>query len=429
MTRLPRARCEHAVCWRLALGARPRPQGQRHAVRQLPDVQAHCVRQDVCAHPTEVTDFIDHIRPTTTFNNPLSLSFILSVPKPAAAEVSAEMSSDATAASCATTLTPILLQSLYKIPAAESSNSIAVAGFIEQFTRPADLKSFTKFRTNMVSSTTFKTQLLGGGKNSQGASTAGVEANLDIQYIVGIATGVPVFFVSVGESSQDGDLEGFLDIVNFLSDEDDVAQAMSTSSPRSKLCTAYAAFGARGTSVLFASGDGGVEGGQSQTCTKYQAAFPAGCPFPSAVGSVHGTSPEADSTFSSGGFSNYWGVRRRRRVSQGAGHDHQRGPLHCLRPRVGVAAQGENVRIASGGTFFASVTALRNGQLIATGNAPLSSTCDFTGWAGWAGSMPTRRYSTMLPPAAGVKGWDPVCVFRRCHRSLVAYLSIAGSSE
>jgi tripeptidyl-peptidase-1 len=53
--------------------------------------------------------------------------------------------------------------------------------------------------------------------------------NLDIQYTIGVATGVPVYFVSVGDSFQDGDLEGFLDIVNFLSDEDDVPPVMTTS--------------------------------------------------------------------------------------------------------------------------------------------------------------------------------------------------------
>lgn len=167
------------------------------------------------------------------------------------------------------------------------SNSIAVAGFIDQFAQRADLKTFLKsFRTDISSSTTFTTQTLDGGKNTQGAADAGIEANLDVQYTIGVATGVPVFFVSVGDSFQDGDLGGFLDIVNFLSDEDDVPQVMTTSYGENetdmskalafKLCTAYAAFGARGTSILFASGDGGVEGGQSQSCTKYQAAFPAG---------------------------------------------------------------------------------------------------------------------------------------------------------
>ncbi|KAJ7260335.1 hypothetical protein B0H12DRAFT_380561 [Mycena haematopus] len=42
-----------------------------------------------------------------------------------------------------------------------------------------------------------------------------------VQYTVSIATGALVFFVHVGESYQDGDLEGFVGIANFLSGEDD----------------------------------------------------------------------------------------------------------------------------------------------------------------------------------------------------------------
>ncbi|KAJ7133390.1 family S53 protease [Mycena epipterygia] len=385
--------------------------------------------------PTEVADFIDHIHPTTIFNNPISLSPVLSVPQPASA-----VSADA-AASCATTITPTCLQSLYKIPttaATESSNSIAVAGFIEQFARRADLKSFlTSFRSDMSSSTTFTTQELDGGKNSQGASAAGIEANLDIQYTVGVATGVPVFFVSVGESFQDGDLEGFLDIVNFLSDEDSVPQVMSTSYGENetdmskalafKLCTAYAAFGARGTSVLFASGDGGVEGGQAQTCTTYQAAFPAGCPFLTAVGSVHGTSPETASTFSSGGFSNYWGAPDYQSTAVAAFLKAQgttnKGLFNASgRGYPDVSAQGENVQIVSGGTtegvdgtscstpIFASVIGLLNDQLIAAGNSPLGF---LNPWL-YANPSMLNDVTTGSNPGCGAKGftaragWDPV---------------------
>ena len=56
-----------------------------------------------------------------------------------------------------------------------------------------------------------------------------VPQNLDIQYTVGIATGVPTVFISVGENFQDGDLEGFLDVVNFLLDEDAPPTVMTTS--------------------------------------------------------------------------------------------------------------------------------------------------------------------------------------------------------
>ncbi|KAJ7455770.1 family S53 protease [Mycena latifolia] len=386
--------------------------------------------------PVEVADFISHIHPTTTFNNPLSLSPVLSAPQPVSA-----VSSDATAASCATTVTPACLQSLYKIPttsATESSNSIAVAGFIDQFARRADLKTFLKsFRSSMDSSTTFTTQELDGGKNSQGASQAGIEANLDIQYTIGVATGVPVFFVSVGDSFQDGDLEGFLDIVNFLSDEDDVPQVMTTSYGENetdmskalafKLCEAYMAFGARGTSVLFASGDGGVEGGQAQSCTKYQAAFPAGCPYLTAVGSTHGISPEIASTFSSGGFSNYWGAPDYQADAVAAYLKAQgttnKGLFNASgRGYPDVSAQGENVQIVSGGTtegvdgtscsspIFASVIGLLNDQLIAAGNSPLGF---LNPWL-YANPDMLNDVTTGSNPGCGAKGfaakagWDPV---------------------
>jgi tripeptidyl-peptidase-1 len=48
----------------------------------------------------------------------------------------------------------------------------------------------------MSSSTTFTQQLLDGGSNSQTLSNAGVEADLDIQYTVGLATDVPTVFIS-----------------------------------------------------------------------------------------------------------------------------------------------------------------------------------------------------------------------------------------
>ncbi|KAJ6487201.1 family S53 protease [Mycena vitilis] len=392
--------------------------------------------------PTEVADHIATVHPATTFNNPISLSPVLSTPKPAAA-VAANLSADATKASCATSITPACLQSLYKIPTTPatepiSKNSIAVAGFIDQFAQTADLKSFLKsFRTDISSSTTFKLQTLDGGKNTQSASKAGVEANLDIQYTIGVATGVPTYFVSVGDSFQDGDLEGFLDIVNFLSDEDDVPPVMSTSYGENetdmskalafKLCEAYMAFGARGTSVLFASGDGGVEGGQAQSCTKYQAAFPAGCPYLTAVGSVHGTSPETASTFSSGGFSNYWGAPDYQSDAVAAFLKAQgttnKGLFNASgRGYPDVAAQGENVQIVSGGStegvdgtscstpIFASVIALLNDQLIAAGNAPLGF---LNPWL-YANPDMLNDVSAGSNPGCGAKGfaakagWDPV---------------------
>jgi len=53
--------------------------------------------------------------------------------------------------------------------------------------------------------------------------------NLDIQYTVGVATGVPVTFVSVGDNYQDGDDNGFLDIINALLGQSAPPQVLTTS--------------------------------------------------------------------------------------------------------------------------------------------------------------------------------------------------------
>lgn len=52
--------------------------------------------------------------------------------------------------------------------------------------------------------------------------------NLDVQYTIGLATGVPVDFISVGIYSYDG-VGGFLDTANYVLSEDSSAYVMTTS--------------------------------------------------------------------------------------------------------------------------------------------------------------------------------------------------------
>ncbi|KAJ7016424.1 subtilisin-like protein [Mycena alexandri] len=408
--------------------------------------------------PAEVVQYIDEVHPSTTFNSPISLQPVVSMPQPdsrrhrkgnkggkgggGSSGSSGNSATNSTAAdSCDTDVTPECLQTLYNIPATpatQASNSIAVAGFIDQFAQKADLQQFlTALRPDLSPQTTFSLETLDGGSNTQGAAEAGVEANLDVQYTVGVATKVPVVFVSVGEQSQDGDLGGFLDIVNFISGQKTIPQVMTTSygeneadiSPAlaTKLCNAYMALGARGTSVLFASGDGGVEGGSAQSCTTFQAAFPAGCPYLTAVGAVHGTAPETASTFSSGGFSNVFGVADYQKDAV-AGYltalgNTNKGLFNVSgRGYPDVAAQGENVQIVSGGTtqgvagtscsspIFASVVALINDQLIAAGKSPLGFLNPFL----YENAAALNDVTTGSNPGCGTQGfpaktgWDPV---------------------
>lgn len=78
---------------------------------------------------------------------------------------------------------------------------------------------------------------------------------------------------------------------------------MQSESYKESLCTQFQKLGARGVSIIFASGDSGTG---CDLCVRFQASFPATCPFVTSVGAtqfITGTSgPEsAVSQFGSGG--------------------------------------------------------------------------------------------------------------------------------
>ena len=134
--------------------------------------------------------------------------------------------------SCEQGITPACLQTLYGIPATlatESSNSLGVSGFNNEFAQEADLYNFlVEFRPDLSPSTTFSLQSIDGGENLQGPGNNGSEANFDIQYTVGVASGVPTTFISAGEEKQD-DLDQYLDMVHFLLDESNPPHVLTTS--------------------------------------------------------------------------------------------------------------------------------------------------------------------------------------------------------
>ncbi|KAJ7114150.1 family S53 protease-like protein [Mycena crocata] len=356
--------------------------------------------------PVALQDHIDFLHPTTSFTRPLSSRptfHALNTTKVVAPIPDSLKRAHVMPLACGSIITPACLQAIYGVPATaatQSSNRLGVSGFIEQWANQADLKQFlTNFRTDMNSATTFALQTLDGGINSQTRANAGVEANLDIQYTVGLATKVPVTFISVGEASTDG-LDGFMDIITAVSkepkgtrpnvlttsygfDESDLSRPVANS-----LCNAYMQLGALGTSILFSSGDGGVSGSQSKSCTNFVPTFPSDCSYVTSVGATGGIS-EIASSFSSGvGFSNYFAVPPYQTAdvakyltslgSTNSGKFNRTG-----RGFPDVAAQGENFEIAWNsqvGTVdgtscssptFAAIIALLNDQLIAAGKPPL----------------------------------------------------------
>ncbi|KAJ6566546.1 family S53 protease [Mycena capillaripes] len=363
--------------------------------------------------PASLTQHVEFFHPTTIFAPPLASrpQFVAASPAKRA-----NPGSDDLPGSCTSTMTPGCLQELYGIPTTpvtQKSNTLGVAGFIDQWANQADLTVIsadtflTSLRTDINSSTTFALETLDGGSNPQNRSQAGVEADLDTQYTIGIATGVPVIFISAGDDNPDG-LSGFLDMIILLINDPSRPSVLTTSysfqaetdlslSVAINLCNTYMQLGALGTSLLFASGDGGVSGGQPQSCGDYVPPFPAGCPFITSVGSTGGINQfpgisEVGSSFSSGGFSNYFPIPDYQAKDVAAylawldslGTIPEDGRFNRSgRGFPDVSAQGENYEIVVDNQFgtvagtscstplFASVIALLNAELVATGKPTL----------------------------------------------------------
>ncbi|ETW82604.1 serine protease S53 [Heterobasidion irregulare TC 32-1] len=392
--------------------------------------------------PASLQGHLDFVHPTIIFPTSLNRKPVVAIPLPKVKSVVADanLTSNAVPSSCSTTVTPACLQAMYGIPttlATQSSNKIAVTGYIDQYPQKSDLKSFlASLRKDLSSSTTFTLETLDDGSDPQSSSDAGLEANLDVQYTIGVASGVPTVFISVGDDSNDG-IFGFLDTANHLlaettpphvmttsygSDESDISRSLANN-----LCNAYAQLGARGTSVFFSSGDGGVSGSQSQSCTTFVPTFPSGCPYVTSVGATSGY-PETSAAFSSGGFSNYWGVPS----YQTSAHSTYLSALGSTnsgkynasgRGFPDIAAAGHSVEIYHQGSaatvdgtscsspIFASIITLLNDELVAAGDSPLGFLNPFlysTGLSALSDITTGDNPGCSTNGFPAKAGWDPV---------------------
>ncbi|KAL1949193.1 hypothetical protein VTO73DRAFT_10999 [Trametes versicolor] len=395
--------------------------------------------------PADVSEHVTFVYPTTQFIPPPTrapaVRVVNRIPKSTKRTTSKRAAVDA---QCATTISPACLIELYNIPttpASAAGNSLGVSAFDNEVANKDDLADFLSQARPDITNGTFAVQSVDGGSDSGEGTT---EASLDIQYTVGVATNVPVTFVTVGPKTQDGALDGFLDIITTLTNQENPPLVLTTSfgfdeTPFSEqapelaetLCNAYAKLGARGTSVLFASGDGGVSGSQADdSCdgAAFIPTFPATCPFITAVGSTQGISPETAADFSAGGFSNIF-ARPDYQTDAVDGYLKTLGNTNAGlfnttgRGYPDVSTQGVQFVIEAAGQLqgvdgtsassptFASVVALLNDQLLNAGQSPLGFLNPFLYSKGVAalnditsGSNP--GCGTQGFPAAA--GWDAV---------------------
>lgn len=192
---------------------------------------------------------------------------------------------DCESSQCNNLVQPDVLAQRYKVPSSTQNagkNSMAVAEFQGQYYVPNDL---TKFGTSCKRDVTVAANV---GKNQP---FAGVESELDIEYIKAIAPEVPLTVVYNGQYS-------LLDWVNEITNLKDSPLVHSVSYGNDEVqqsseqymytCnTAFMKAGARGLSILFASGDQGVCGRSGCglfTHARFHPDFPAASPYITAVG-------------------------------------------------------------------------------------------------------------------------------------------------
>ncbi|EPT01819.1 hypothetical protein FOMPIDRAFT_1119585 [Fomitopsis schrenkii] len=347
--------------------------------------------------PDDLVGHLQVVHPVTTF--------LVSPPKPiitSAGRIPVPPKQKRQSACDGEYIDPACLQELYGIPTAEATNPqpLLVTGYIEEYPSKSDTESFlSTYRPdyNPQASTLYSVVEIYGG--SYDPTNPGLEANLDIQYTVGLATGVPVTFISVGDDANDDGAFGYLDTANYVLSDQSNAFVVTTSyggdessissNVFEKLCNTFASLGTAGISVLFASGDGGVAGSRySDSCTDFVPTFPSGCPYLTSVGATTGYDPETGASLSSGGFSNVFSTPTFQSSDVSAYlswlGDEYSGLFNAQgRGYPDVSAQGMNVAIVLNGEIepvqgtscaspiFASVVALLNDELVSAGQSTL----------------------------------------------------------
>jgi tripeptidyl-peptidase-1 len=280
--------------------------------------------------PEDVAQYVNLIQPTTRFasiraNHETELEIV-------GLQLAAVANSTV---NCDATITPQCLKTLYKIDYkadAKSGSKVAFASYLEEYARYSDLALFEKNIYPEAVGQNVSVVLFNGGIDGQNSTSDSGEANLDLQYIVGTSSPLPVTEFSTGgrgpwvadldqpdeaDSGNEPYLE-FLQNVLKLSQKD-LPQVISTSYgeneqsvPKSyalSVCNLFAQLGSRGVTVVFSSGDSGTGSAclsnDGKNTTKFQPQFPAACPFVTSVGSTRYLN-ETATFFSSGGFSDYW---------------------------------------------------------------------------------------------------------------------------
>ncbi|EIW56212.1 subtilisin-like protein [Trametes versicolor FP-101664 SS1] len=402
------------------------------------------IRTMLYSLPPSLQGHVDLIHPTTSFPAPVAKGEIVGIKR---SVEPVRLAKRNLTADCTDETIPECVQFLYDIPltpATNASNRLGVTGRFGNSAHFSFLQQFLEmFRPDMNSSITFSVVGIDGGTNDQTGPSVS-EGELDIQYTVGLATNVPVTYYFLGDDFQDDGLDGYLDEVNTILAEENPPQVLTTSygmtesaisfALTDKLCKAYAQLGARGTSILFASGDSGVGCPAEGDDLVFQATFPSNCPYVTSVGGTSGFPNEVSWPGSSGGFSNYFARPSYQDAAvdtflaqlgdKNAGAFNRTGRAF---PDISAAANGYIIFAAgltgitgtsASSPVTASIIALLNDRLLSAGKPPLGflnpwlyseAAASFKDIVSGNNSIICDRTNPQLPRGFDTAvGWDPV---------------------
>jgi tripeptidyl-peptidase-1 len=291
--------------------------------------------------PRDLLNHVDMVQPTTRFAQIMpERSQIIKTEVLGTAPTGLRAVNAVNATACNSTITPQCLVDLYNIngftPSGKDSGFIGISGFLEQYAQFDDLSKWSSVYRPASKNATFSWESVNGGlltQNPDNTASDSVEANLDIQYTVGLTYPMENKFYSTAgrgllipdldqPDPNDNSNEPYLDYFTYLLNlgDDELPHTISTSYGEDEqsvpanysqvVCNMIGQLGARGVSVLFSSGDTGV-GSACQTndgknTTRFLPTFPASCPYVTSVGGTYQVEPEYAVDFSSGGFSDRW---------------------------------------------------------------------------------------------------------------------------
>ncbi|KAH9041282.1 subtilisin-like protein [Lactarius pseudohatsudake] len=360
------------------------------------------------ALPTALHGLVKTVAPTTFFGSPRTLR--QTSRKRSGGRTALPSRRDGTDDENDEAVTPSYLRSLYKTatyqPAALDMSVLGITGFHEQYPGAEDLTLFMTLRRSdaVDPDPTFTVlEVNGGGYDTD---DPGHEANLDMQYAQGMAWPIRHVFYSIGGLPDPGSFipdsnqpensnEPFLEWLEYMINQDDIPQTITTSYGGDEQTFPLGLCGElRGVSVIFASGDLGVGGGNCHKndgsgTVEFLPIFPSTCPYVTSVGSTRDI-PEVAADFSSGGFSNH--LKRPPYQTDALGGQYTGLYNASSRGFPDISAQGVDFEIVLGGELEDEIFGT-------SGSAPAPGINDIT-----SGSNPgcdTGGFSA-------IDGWDPV---------------------